>query len=131
MSEVTDNQGMSMKEIAMSFLELVAAGDVREAFKNYIGKDFHHHNPYFRGDADSLMIAMEDNAAKNPGKIFEVKRALEDGDGVAIHSHVRQNPDDIGAVVVHIFRFKNGRIVELWDVGQPIPEDTINENGVF
>jgi predicted SnoaL-like aldol condensation-catalyzing enzyme len=123
--------GMSKKETAVAFLEQVASGDVRKAFNDYTENGFYHHNPFFRGDAESLMLAMEENAVKNPGKIFEVKRAMEDGEEVAVHSRVRQNTDDLGAVVVHIFRFKNDRIVELWDIGQPIPEDTLNENGVF
>jgi predicted SnoaL-like aldol condensation-catalyzing enzyme len=129
--KVSETQVISKKEIAVSFLKRVASGDVRGAFKNFTGNDFHHHNPYFRGDTESLMLAMEDNAAKNPDKRFEVKRAMEDGETVAVHSHVKQNPDDLGAVVVHIFRFENERIVELWDIGQPIPEETLNENGVF
>ncbi|KPL58863.1 nuclear transport factor 2 family protein [Rossellomorea vietnamensis] len=128
---MSESQGITKKEIAVSFLERIASGDVRGAFKNYAENDFQHHNPYFRGDAESLMQAMEENAAKNPDKIFEVKRAMEDGESVAVHSHVRQNPDDPGAVVVHIFRFENGKIVELWDIGQPIPEESLNENGVF
>ena len=33
--------------------------------------------------------------------------------------------------VVHIFRFEGGRIAELWDLGMPIPEDSVNENGMF
>jgi len=121
----------SRKEKAVSFLQQVASGEVREAYRRYIGTDFRHHNPYFRGDADSLMLAMEENAAKNPQKIFEVKRVIEEGDLVAVHSHVKQKPEDLGGAVVHIFRFHNELIVELWDVGQPIPENSPNENGVF
>jgi predicted SnoaL-like aldol condensation-catalyzing enzyme len=33
--------------------------------------------------------------------------------------------------VIHIFRFEEDRIVELWDVGQEIPEDSPNDNGMF
>jgi predicted SnoaL-like aldol condensation-catalyzing enzyme len=121
----------SLKEKAMSFLQLVALGEVREAYRRYVGPGFRHHNPFFRGDADSLMLAMEENAAKNPHKIFEVKRSIEEGDIVAVHSHVKQKQEDLGGVVVHIFRFHNDLIVELWDVGQPIPENSLNENGVF
>jgi len=121
----------SRKEKAVSFLQQVASGEVREAYRRYIGTDFRHHNRYFRGDADSLMLAMEENAAKNPQKIFEVKRVIEEGDLVAVHSHVKQKPEDLGGAVVHIFRFHNELIVELWDVGQPIPENSPNENGVF
>lgn len=121
----------SLKEKAVSFLQLVASGKVREAYQSHIGQDFRHHNPFFRGDAESLMLAMEENAAKNPDKILEVKHAIEEGEMVAVHSHVRQNPDDLGGAVVHIFRFQDDQIVELWDVGQPIPENSPNENGMF
>ncbi|MCM3145924.1 nuclear transport factor 2 family protein [Brevibacillus sp. MER 51] len=121
----------SLKENAVSFLQLVASGKVREAYQRYTSPNFRHHNPFFRGDAHSLMLAMEENAAKNPHKILEVKRAIEEGDIVAVHSHVKQNQADLGGAVVHIFRFHNDQIVELWDVGQPIPADSPNENGMF
>jgi len=74
---------------------------------------------------------MEEAAKKNPDKVLEVQRALEDGDLVAVHSRVRQKPADRGAAVVHIFRFEDDRIAELWDFGQPVPEDSPNENGMF
>ncbi|SDY03017.1 nuclear transport factor 2 family protein [Paenibacillus sp. CF384] len=120
-----------LKEMAVTFLSLVASGKVREAYEQYVGESFRHHNAYFRGDADSLMLAMEENAKLNPHKTLEVKRTLEEGDCVMVHSHVKQKPDDLGAAVVHIFRFKDGRIVELWDLGQAIPEHSLNENGMF
>lgn len=127
----TEQQTFSLKEKAVSFLQLVAAGKVRDAYESYISPDFYHHNPYFRGDAESLMLAMEENAVKNPHKQLEVKHAIQEGNIVAVHSHVKQNPDDLGGVVVHIFRFQDNQIVELWDIGQPIPEDSPNENGMF
>ncbi|HKO22638.1 MAG TPA: nuclear transport factor 2 family protein, partial [Candidatus Eisenbacteria bacterium] len=105
----------SLKERAVTFLGLAAAGRVDEAYADYVGPGFLHHNPYFRGDAASLKAGMAENASRNPTKTLEVQRALEDGDLVAVHSHVRQKPEDPGAAVVHRFRFENGRIVELWD----------------
>ncbi|SEQ74885.1 nuclear transport factor 2 family protein [Piscibacillus halophilus] len=126
-----DRDKISNKEKAVSFLKQVASGQVREAYTNYVSSNFLHHNPYFRGDADSLMFAMEENASQNPDKSFEVKLAIEEGDYVAVHSHVKQNPEDLGAAVVHIFRYQDGRIVELWDLGQPVPENSPNENGIF
>lgn len=121
----------SLKEKAVSFLQMVAAGEVREAYRKHIGQDFRHHNPFYRGDAESLMLAMEENAALNPDKILTVQRVIGEGDLVAVHSHVKQKPEDLGGAVVHIFRFRNDLIVELWDVGQPITEDSPNEHGVF
>jgi predicted SnoaL-like aldol condensation-catalyzing enzyme len=53
-----------------------------------------------------------------------VKRIIGDDEYVVVHSHVRQNPNELGVVVVHIYKFDNGRIEELWEVGQP--RDVLN-----
>jgi predicted SnoaL-like aldol condensation-catalyzing enzyme len=121
----------SHRDAAIEFLTLVASGKVREAYRKHVGPEFRHHNPTFRGDADSLMAAMEENAAKNPSKILEIQRAIQEGDHVAVFSKVRQKPGDLGGAVVHMFRFQGDRISELWDVGQAVPEHSVNENGMF
>ena len=119
------------KDSAISFLRLAASGRAREAYTKHVGAGFRHHNPYFGGDAQALMIGMEENARENPEKRLDVLRALEDGDLVAVHSHVKHTPEDRGAAVVHIFRFEGDWIVELWDIGQPVPEKSVNANGIF
>jgi predicted SnoaL-like aldol condensation-catalyzing enzyme len=121
----------TLKDAAVSFLRLVGAGKVRDAYERYVGASFRHHNAYFRGDRESLLRGMEQNAAKNPDKVIDVKLALQDGDYVVVHSHVRQHAQDRGGSVVHLFRFADGRIVELWDVGQAIPPNSPNEHGMF
>ena len=121
----------SHKTAAESFLKLVASGDVRRAYDTYVGKGFRHHNAYFPADAVSLMKGMEDDARKNPQKQIEIKQTIEEADRVAVFSHVRHNPGERGAALVHIFRFENDRIVELWDLGQEIPENSPNEIGMF
>lgn len=121
----------SNKETAISFLKLAASGNVREAYSKFVGPGFKHHNPYFEGSAETLMTAMEENARQNPNKSLEVKRAIAEGDLVAVHSHVRLKPEDRGGAVVHLFRFEDGRILELWDLGQPLPEKSPNQYGMF
>lgn len=121
----------SIKDVAIDFTRKVAAGKVAEAYALHVGSNFRHHNPFFRGDAESLKNAMQENASRNPNKIFEVQRVLQEGDLVAVHSRIRQHPQDRGGAVVHLFRFHEGRIEELWDVGQPEPENMVNENGMF
>jgi predicted SnoaL-like aldol condensation-catalyzing enzyme len=124
--KMSNNQGA-----AVAFLELSASGQAREAFEKFIGVGFRHHNPYFAGSAESLMTAMEENARQNPDKVLEIKRTIAEGEFVAVHSHMRQKPGDLAAAVVHIFRFEAGRIVELWDVGQPLPNESSNPYGMF
>lgn len=131
MIEQSRKSARNHKDAAMEFLRLAASGKIRVAYRTYVGPDFRHHNPFFPGDAKSLMAAMEENAAKNPDKVLEIQHALQDGDLVAVHSRVRQKPTDRGVAVVHIFRFKENLITELWDMGQAVPEESPNEYGMF
>lgn len=117
--------------VAVSFLKLASSGRVSEAYTKYVGEGFRHHNPFFEGSAEALQAGMEENARQSPDKVFTILRTVSEGDFVVTHSHVQQNPAQRGAVVVHIFRFENGKIIELWDVGQPIPETSSNQNGMF
>ncbi len=122
---------MTKKEIAQDFLKLASKGQSRKAFELYVSDNFKHHNAWFKADGQTLMIAMEENAKKTPDKVFEIQRALEDENLVAVHSRVRQTPNDLGAAVIHIFKFDDDKIVELWDFGQAVPENMINESGMF
>ncbi len=78
-----------------------------------------------------LSAGMEENARQYPDKVLEVKHAVAEGDLVITHSHVRLKPGDLGVVVVHVFRFENDRIAELWDIGQAVPGESANQYGMF
>ncbi len=119
------------KESAVSFLKMVVADKVQEAYDRFTGEDFIHHNQYFKGDRQSLLEAMKEANLKAPNKKLEVKFVYEDGDRVITHSHVKMKPDEPGITVFHVFRFKSGKVVELWDVGQVLEKNSPNENGPF
>jgi predicted SnoaL-like aldol condensation-catalyzing enzyme len=122
---------MTKKDIAVSFLELASSGKVREAFEKCVHVDFFHHNPYFKGDRESLVAGMEDCARKFPNKVFEPVRTLEDGDLVAVHGKVRIAPGGPEISLVQIFRFEGDRIIEEWEAGQEVPKESPNEYGMF
>jgi len=121
---------MDKKEIAISFLKLASSGRVREAYRKFVHPDFRHHNAYFKGDRESLLKGMEENAKQFPDKTYETLRALEDGNLVAIHGRVRLSRDSQWSVI-HIFRFKNDLIVEEWEASQEVLKESPNENGIF
>ena len=121
----------SNREIAMSFFDLLESREFRKWFDKHTSQDFIHHNQYFKGDRESLILAIEEDARNNLDKQVEIKMTLEDGDLVTTYSHVKQNPDDPGFALVHIFRFVDSRIVEIWDINQAILEDSPNKNGMF
>ena len=75
---------------------------------------------------------MEEASVKNQNKSIEVIRSLEDENLVATHSRVvRSTPNMPEIVVVHIFRFKDDKIIEEWEVAQEVPKESPNENGIF
>ena len=119
------------KQAAISFLKLAASGSIIEAYGNYVSPNFRHHNPYFRGDTESLKAGMADAAAKFPNTTLEVQHVLEEGDLVAVHSRVRHSADTPELAVVHLFHFEGSRVAELWDIGIEAPKDSPNENGMF
>ncbi|MEW5702518.1 MAG: nuclear transport factor 2 family protein [Candidatus Zixiibacteriota bacterium] len=122
---------MNKKDAAVSFLRLAASGKARGAYEKYVHPDFRHHNVYFRGDGESLLVAMEENARQCPDKVFEPIRAFEDGDFVIVHGKVRLTPGGSDYVLIHIFRFAGDLIIEEWEAASEVPKDSPNENGAF
>ena len=123
---------MSRKESAVMFLKMASSGKIEDAYARFIAPDFMHHNQYFKGDRESLMLAMAEAHEKSPNKLIDVKQVFEDGAFVITHSLVvRRNPSDQDVAVVHVFKFDGDKVVELWDLGQLLSKDSPNENGAF
>lgn len=123
-------QANKRKDIAIFFLKNAASGNLDEAYAR-VSDTFRHHNPYFKGDAESLKAGMAEAHKKFPDTTLAVQHAWEDGELVAIHSRVSHGPDQPDISVVHMFRFEDDRIAELWDVAMEAPQDSPNENGMF
>lgn len=122
---------MTLKERGLNFLAMVVEGKIREAYALYVHENMIHHNAYFKGDRESLMLAMEEAHVAQPNKTFKVLRCLHDDNLVAMHSHIQFTPNEPGYVVVHIIRFEGEKIIEMWDLGQAIPAELPNENGML
>jgi predicted SnoaL-like aldol condensation-catalyzing enzyme len=67
----------------------------------------------------------------NPQLHMDFKRIIAEGNLVAVHSHLKPNLQDRGVAVVDIFRVEDGKMVEHWDVIQPVPTQAANKNGMF
>lgn len=120
----------SQKDIAISFLKNASSGKLDEAYRN-VSPNFRHHNPHFKGDAESLKNGMAQAHKQFPNTALDVQRTIAEDDLVVVHSRVRHAPERPTIAVVHIFRFEDDKIAELWDVGIEVPEDSPNENGAF
>jgi predicted SnoaL-like aldol condensation-catalyzing enzyme len=127
----TADNTKASKQAAVRFLRLVVAGRIDEAYERYVDMLGKHHNPFFAAGFPALRKAMNENHARFPGKQLAVKHVLGDGDLVAVHSHIVLQPGEPGLAAVHLFRFRDDKIVEMWDCGQPVPADSPNADGAF
>jgi len=119
----------NLKLIAIDFLKGAAFGNIEKVFKEHVSTSFIHHNQYFEGTREALMEAMKEDHLKNPNTDFEVKFCYQDNNTIIVHSLVTKERMQIA--VVHIAKFDQDKIVELWDLGQVISEETPNKNGLF
>ena len=131
MDNLAYSQIQSQKHAAVQFMELVVAGLIDEAYQRYVDMGGIHHNPYFPAGFPALKKAMIEDQVQNPNKQLAIQNVLGDDDLVAVHSHLVPSPGQTGMLVVHLFRFQGGKIVELWDVGQLLPADSPNKDGAF
>jgi predicted SnoaL-like aldol condensation-catalyzing enzyme len=117
---------------AIAFLDMVFnQKKVKEGFDTYVGDKYIQHNPIAADGKEAAVEVLGKALQALPGWTYEIKHAYVDGDYAIIHSHVRMKPEDRGMAVVDIFRFEKGKVVEHWDVVQPIPEKSANDNTKF
>jgi predicted SnoaL-like aldol condensation-catalyzing enzyme len=96
-----------------------------------IGPRYVQHNPLIADGIEGFEAFLVHLAEEFPGLRAEVKSVFADGDFVIGHVHGIRVPGQRGTAIVDIFRLEDGKIVEHWDVMQPIPEDAVNQNGMF
>jgi predicted SnoaL-like aldol condensation-catalyzing enzyme len=127
----TETSVNDRKQGALYFLELVIAGNIDDAYRKLVSIEGKHHNPFFLAGFPALREAMKENHVQFPIKQFKVRNVIGDGDLVAVHSHIVPREGETGMAVVHVFRFQGDKIVEIWDIGQPVPADSPNKDGMF
>jgi predicted SnoaL-like aldol condensation-catalyzing enzyme len=104
--------------------------DFDEASK-YLGPRYTQHNPNAKDGPEGLKGFIAFLKEKFPNNHSEIKRIFADGDYVIVHVHAVREPGTRGNAIIDIFKLESGKVVEHWDVVQPIPENPANNNTMF
>ena len=97
----------------------------------YVGNRYVQHNPGAADGPDGFRKFIAFLRDKFPNSHSEIKRSFVDGDYVILHVHAVREPGTRGNAIIDIFKLEDGKIVEHWDVVQPIPENPANNNTMF
>ncbi|AZJ21244.1 MULTISPECIES: nuclear transport factor 2 family protein [Bacillus] len=127
--EATENE--KNKKMVVDFYNEVFNKHDIDIIPKYVSEDYKQHNPFVADGRKAFMDFFKEDFVKNPNSSAEIKRVVVEGDTVALHVHSRTNSQDKGVAIVDIFRIKNGKIVEHWDVIQEIPNEAANDNTMF
>jgi predicted SnoaL-like aldol condensation-catalyzing enzyme len=111
------------KQTVARVFDAFRAGDV-DALDDLIVEDYVQHNP----QAGNGLQAVKDFFAPVGPVDVDVHRVIAAGDLVAVHSNYKT----LNMAAVDIFRLNDdAKIIEHWDVLQPIPETTASGNDMF
>jgi predicted SnoaL-like aldol condensation-catalyzing enzyme len=120
------------KRTVREFLDLAFNGRrPEEAAERHMGSTYTQHNPAAGDGRDAFIEFATGLNAQFPELQLEFKRLIAEGDFVCVHAHGKMTPDDRGVAAMDIFRLEDGKVVEHWDVSQPVPEESANSNGMF
>jgi len=120
------------KAVVVAFYnQMLNDKDAEGAAASYLGEQYVQHNPSAPDGAAGMVGFAQALYAKAPELRMEIKRVFADGDYVITHSHTVFAPGGPETAAADIWRLENGKIVEHWDVIQPIPATAANSNTMF
>lgn len=125
--DAADNRALVIDYLSMLFGEKKVA----QAVETYAADDIVQHNPNIGDGREPIIAFLGGLMAAHPAAKWEIKRVVAEGDLVVVHTHLTLSPDDRGMAVVDIFRVADGKVVEHWDVLQPVPAQAANDNTMF
>jgi predicted SnoaL-like aldol condensation-catalyzing enzyme len=119
------------KELAKKLLDLSFNKKDVKAAAELITDRYIQHNPNVPTGKEGFLQAIPGFYQMFPDLKWELKHIWSDGDYVITHSLYHFTKEGNGSAVVDIFRIKDGKVDEHWDVLQDIPDKMAHNNGMF
>ncbi|MCC8946084.1 MULTISPECIES: nuclear transport factor 2 family protein [Bradyrhizobium] len=131
MAAASEAQQEANRKAVLAFYEKGLNQKDADAALAYVGNRYVQHNPGAADGPEGFRKFIRFLREKFPNSHSEIKRSFVDGDYVILHVHAVREPGTRGNAIVDIFKLEDGKIVEHWDVAQPIPENPANSNTMF
>jgi predicted SnoaL-like aldol condensation-catalyzing enzyme len=109
------------KATVLAFYEAVIKGRQFHRIGEWLDDTYVQHRPGLEDGPDPIIDFVKKEVDRNPTHQVVIKKCFADGDYVVLHVHIVLAPQEPDRAVMDIFRVKNGRLLEHWDVDQQIP----------
>lgn len=119
------------KETVIAFYEAAINNKDYTTAEKYMGSYYKQHNPLAEDGKAGFKKYIQYLQDNYPNSHSDIKRVMADDNYVILHVNSIRVPDTRGNAIVDIFRLEDGKIVEHWDVIQPVPDQAANDNGMF
>ena len=119
------------RQAVLAFYEKGLNQKDADAALQYVGSRYVQHNPTAADGPEGFRKFIAFLREKFPNSRSVIKRSFVEGDYVILHVNSVREPGTRGSAIVDIFKLENGKIVEHWDVVQPVPETAANSNTMF
>lgn len=131
LAHASDTDVEANKKLVLAFYKAALTDLDADAAATYLSPKYIQHNPNAPDGIDGVKGLIKFLKEKYPQRVGEIKRVIAEKDLVVLHVHSRPTPQDRGSAIIDIFRVENGKIIEHWDVIQPVPEKAANSNTMF
>lgn len=121
------------KSIVLAFYKL-ALQDLKpaDAFARYAAPDFIEHSQDCAGGTAAATVKfLTALIARSPHPTWEIIRTVAEGDLVFLHARYSAGPGAPDIAVAELFRVRDGKLVEHWDVMSGPPDQVVNPNSRF
>jgi predicted SnoaL-like aldol condensation-catalyzing enzyme len=125
-----------MRSMAIALVDRLRARDIA-GLEEMLHDDFVSHNPKVAHDLSSesgrdafVRFLAGPAGAQLLDADIRIHRSGVDGDLVWLHNHLGY-PGGSGVAAVDILRVSDGRVIEHWDVVQPVPDAFPHPHGMF
>src|SRR5712675_96254 len=133
-----DRSKKNVESVLGLYDQMITQRKATDAVEKFLTPRYIQHNPTLPTTAKALGEAFTQFAATHPKLRVEVYRIIAAGDFVWAHVNFinifSNEANDRGIAGVDIYRFDDeGKMVEHWDVLQPVPDpdSSANINGMF
>ena len=130
---IANAQTPTPKETVLAFYKLALTDmKVKEAFAQYMSPDFVEHSADSAGaTAQGTVDFLNGIIKKAPQPKWEIVRSIAEGELVFLHVRFTPAPGAPPIAIGEIFRVRDNRITEHWDIVQPPSDHPANPESAF